>query len=63
MANRDRELKDRTFLNGVPTYGRCSKCSQPFKTGPEAMTDQKKATKDFYAAFEGHRCEEDASRC
>ncbi len=53
----DRTLMDMTYSReGIPTRGRCSKCSQIFSNPPEAGTNPQKATRDFYAAFAAHQC-------
>ena len=45
------------YLEGVPVYGRCSKCAQSFKTPlGELDNDHGKATRKFYDAFERHEC-------
>jgi hypothetical protein len=57
-----RGLKDRTYVNGIPAFGLCSKCERPFTTTPEARTDPEKAIRDFYALFESHDCNEGAGQ-
>lgn len=53
----DRTLTDLTYTReGIPTHGRCTKCSQIFSTPPEARANPEKATHDFYAAFGVHQC-------
>jgi hypothetical protein len=55
-----RLLKDVTFVNAVPTFGRCNQCGRPFSTSKEALTNTEQATRAFYLAFERHNCDEDA---
>jgi hypothetical protein len=60
MANR--RLLGITYIHSVPVYGRCSKCGRPFTTPSDATANPLKAMRDFYAVFQGHKCDEDASQ-
>ena len=51
-----RMLRDVTYMHAVPASGRCSQCGHPFSTSPEAMANPAQATRDFYLAFENHKC-------
>jgi hypothetical protein len=53
-------LKDVTYVNAVPTFGRCNQCGRTFATSQEALTNTEQATRAFYRAFEGHNCDEGA---
>ena len=53
-----RTLDDMKYLEGVPVYGRCSKCARQFKTPLDELDqDHGKATREFYEAFERHECD------
>ena len=56
----ERKLTEVTYPDAVPTFGRCSQCRRPFYGSPEK--NQEKAARDFYAVFEKHTCDEDASQ-
>jgi hypothetical protein len=58
----DKTLTNVAFFQGVPVSGRCSKCGRPFNTPTDAMPNPEKATHDFYAAFESHKCDKDVSQ-
>lgn len=50
-------LNDVKYTEGVPVYGRCSKCAREFKTLLDELDkDHGKATREFYEAFERHDC-------
>jgi hypothetical protein len=55
-----RLLRDVTYVNAVPTFGRCNQCGRIFSTSEEALANTEQATRAFYLAFEGHNCDEDA---
>ena len=55
-----RILRDVTYVNAVPTFGRCSQCARLFATSEEALANTEQATRAFYLAFERHNCDEDA---
>ncbi len=57
----DRTLRDMTYTDGLPSSGYCGKYGRPFATPADAMANPEQATREFYAAFESHRCDEDAS--
>jgi hypothetical protein len=53
-------LRDVTYVNAVPMFGRCSQCGRLFSTSEEALANTEPVTRAFYRAFEGHNCDEDA---
>jgi hypothetical protein len=55
-----RLLKDVTYVNAVPTFGRCSQRARLFSTSEEAPANTEQATRAFYRAFERHNCDEGA---
>jgi len=55
-----RLLRDVTYVNAVPMFGRCSQCGRLFSTSKEALTNTEQATRAFYLAFERHNCDEGA---
>ena len=62
MLATGRTLKDITYSECIPTYGRCSKCGRSFTTSPEAQVNPERATRDFYTAFGLHECKDDTSQ-
>ena len=60
VAMPERTLKDMTYIEGVPVFGRCSLCGRPFQVLADTTTDAEQATREFYAAFTSHECEDTA---
>jgi hypothetical protein len=56
----DRTLKDMTYIDGAAVFGRCSVCGRPFHALADTTTDAEQATREFYAAFTSHECEDTA---
>jgi hypothetical protein len=53
-----RTLCGMTYSEGIPTSGRCTVCGQLFTTPDDALSEPRKATWDFYKAFDLHQCTE-----
>jgi hypothetical protein len=56
-----RTLKDMKYLDGVPASGLCSQCGREFVT-PD-VDDAEQATRDFYARFKSHDCQDTPLEC
>ena len=55
-----RLLRNVTYVNAVPIFGRCSQCGRLFSTSEEALANTEQATRAFCRALEGRNCDEGA---